>query len=258
MRKIVIAGNWKMNKTRGEALELVNSLKQGFKDNGEVKVIVAPPFTSLQTVSEALKDSTIGVAAQNMYFEREGAYTGEISPLMLKDVGVHYVIIGHSERRKYFYETDEIVNRKIKTAIEYSLTPILCIGESLEERKGGKTFEKIETQIEGALRGLDTDSVKKVIIAYEPIWAIGTGETATPEQAEDVHLFIRKKIAQMYGNSVANYAIILYGGSVKPNNAFSLMRENDIDGVLVGGASLKGDSFLEIIEAGIRVSGGES
>ncbi len=258
MRKIVIAGNWKMHKTKEEALELVNQIKAGFKDNGEVKVIVAPPFTSLPYVREALKDTTIGIAAQNMFYEKEGAYTGEISPLMLKDVGVHYVIIGHSERRKYFCETDEGVNKKIKTALEYSLTPILCIGESLEERKSGKTFEKIETQLEGALRGLSSTDVKKIIIAYEPIWAIGTGETATPEQAEEVHSFIRKKIAQKYGNDVASYAIILYGGSVKPNNAFSLLREDNIDGVLVGGASLKGDSFLQIIEAGIRVSGGES
>ena len=258
MREIVIAGNWKMHKTRGEALELVETIKKGFKDNGEVKVIVAPPFTSLLTVSEALKDSTIGIAAQNMYYEKEGAYTGEISPLMLKDVGVHYVIIGHSERRKYFCETDENINKKIKVALEYSITPILCIGESLEERREGKTFEKIERQIDAAFKNLTPEEAKKVIIAYEPIWAIGTGETATPEQAEEVHSFIRKKIEKIYGNDIATYAIILYGGSVKPNNAFSLMRENDIDGVLVGGASLKGDSFLEIIEAGIRVSGGES
>ena len=258
MRKIVIAGNWKMHKTRSEALELVETIKKGFKDNGEVKVIVAPPFTSLLTVSEALKDSTIEIAAQNMFFEKEGAYTGEISPLMLKDVGVHYVIIGHSERRKYFCETDENVNKKIKVALDYSITPILCIGESLEERKEGKTFEKVEKQIDLAFKDISPENAKKIIIAYEPIWAIGTGETATPEQAEEVHLFIRKKIAKIYGNNIASYAIILYGGSVKPNNAFSLMRENDIDGVLVGGASLKGDSFIEIIKAGIRVSGGES
>ncbi len=255
MRPIVIAGNWKMNKTSEEALELALYLKENFKPAGEIKVIVAPPFTSLKIVSDTLKDTIIEVAAQNMFYEKEGAYTGEISPLMVKDTGAHYVILGHSERRKYFFETDDIVNMKIKSAIDYHLTPIVCVGETLEERKAGEIFKKIGKQVDKAFNGIDKDIANKIIIAYEPIWAIGTGETASPEQAEEVHSFIREKINKKYGKDVSNYAIILYGGSVKPENAYSLLKKENIDGALVGGASLKGESFLKIIEEGKRLKG---
>ena len=255
MRPMVIAGNWKMNKTSEDAKELAVYLKENYKSGGDIKVIVAPPFTSLKIVSETLKDSTIEVAAQNMFYEKDGAFTGEISPLMVKDSGAHYVILGHSERRKYFYETDDLVNRKVKVALDYHIIPIVCVGETLEERKEGRIFDKIGRQIEKAFAGIDEKDAKKIIIAYEPIWAIGTGETATPEQAEEVHSFIRKKITEKYGNDVGNYAIILYGGSVKPENAYSLLKEEDIDGALIGGASLKGESFLSIIEEGKRLEG---
>ncbi len=254
MRKIIVAGNWKMNKTIKESVELVEELKEmGKFDNNKIEMIIAPPFTSLFEVSKTLKNSKIKLSAQNMHYEKSGAFTGEISPTMLKEIGVEYVIIGHSERRHIFGEHDELLNKKLKSAIENGLNPIYCVGERLSEREEGKTFTIIDEQIKKGLSGISPDDIKKMIFAYEPVWAIGTGKTATPEIAEEVHSHIRELIKKEYGNVIGDYVIILYGGSVKPNNAFSLMSENDIDGVLVGGASLDASSFLEIFEEAKRV-----
>ncbi|MCP2519886.1 triose-phosphate isomerase [Candidatus Aminicenantes bacterium AC-335-B20] len=251
MRKPFIAGNWKMNKTVSEAVELVAKLKEIVKDErGEIVVI--PPFTALFEVKKIISGSRIELGAQNLYWKEKGAFTGEISPLMLKDIGCKYVIVGHSERRQHFNETDEIVNLKIKAALENSLIPIFCIGEKLEQRDKGETLNVIERQFEGGLSGIDESKARKIVIAYEPVWAIGTGRTATPEQAQEVHSFIRTKLRKKYGNEIANCAIILYGGSVKPENAHSLIKQKDIDGVLVGGASLEAESFGKIIEEGWR------
>jgi len=253
MRTKIIAGNWKMNKTREEAIDFSKKIKKNYRDDSNMKIIISPPFTSLEIVFETLKDTRIKVAAQNMFYEEEGAYTGEVSPKMIKDTGAQYVILGHSERRKYFYETDDTVNKKLKKALEFSLIPIVCIGENLDEREEGKAFKKIGKQIVSAMADIGKQQIKNVIIAYEPIWAIGTGKTASPEQAEEVHCFIREKIQKKYGNEVAEYAIILYGGSVKPHNAFSLMKKENIDGVLIGGASLDLESFLQIIEEARKI-----
>jgi len=251
MRKPFIAGNWKMNKTIPEAVELVAKLKEFVKEEmGEIVVI--PPFTALSEVKKIISDSKIKLGAQNLHWEEKGAYTGEISPLMLKDIGCEYVIIGHSERRKYFHETNEIINSKIKIALKNSLKPIFCIGEKLQEREKGETFKIINEQLEKGLSGIDKEGLKNIVIAYEPVWAIGTGRTATPEQAQEVHLFIREKLKKNYGNEIASYAIILYGGSVKADNTYSLIKENDIDGTLVGGASLEAESFGKIIEEAWR------
>ena len=246
-RKSLIAGNWKMYKTPGESVEFVKSLIENTKEYNDRDILVCPPFTSLPVVSEILlKNSSIKMGAQNVYFEDEGAFTGEISPVMLKDIGVEYVICGHSERRKIFGETNEIVNKKMKILLEYQMIPILCVGEKIEERKSGRTFDVIRTQVENCLAGLEGQH--QVVIAYEPVWAIGTGLTATPEQAEEVHLFIRKMIEDLYGQETEKAIRILYGGSVKPDNIDLLMRQKDIDGVLVGGASLSIESFVRIIE----------
>ena len=251
MRKPFIAGNWKMNKTIPEAVELVAKLKEFVKEEmGEIVVI--PPFTALSEVKKIISDSKIKLGAQNLHWEEKGAYTGEISPLMLKDIGCEYVIIGHSERRKYFHETNEIINSKIKIALKNSLKPIFCIGEKLQEREKGETFKIINEQLEKGLSGIDKEGLKNIVIAYEPVWAIGTGRTATPEQAQEVHLFIREKLKKNYGNEIASCAIILYGGSVKADNVYSLIKEKDIDGALVGGASLEAESFGKIIEEAWR------
>jgi len=254
MKKPFIAGNWKMNKTVPEAVELVTKLKELVKEErGEVVVI--PPFTALSEVKRIISDGKIKLGAQNLHWEEKGAYTGEISPLMLKDIGCEYVIIGHSERREYFHETDEIINSKIKVALKNSLKPIFCIGEKLEEREKGETIRIIDEQMEKGLSGIDEKGLKNIVIAYEPVWAIGTGRTATPEQAQEVHLFIREKLKKNYGNEIASCAIILYGGSVKADNAYSLIRQEDIDGALVGGASLEAESFGKIIEEAWRAFG---
>jgi triosephosphate isomerase len=246
MRNKVIAGNWKMNKNIPETAELVSGIKNGSIPAG-VEVIICPPFTSLETASTLIKGSEIKLGAQNMYFEESGAYTGEISAEMLKSAGCQYVILGHSERRVIFKETDEVINKKIKKALSSGLKPIFCVGELLEEREKDITKNVIETQVTGGLSGVSAEDMSKIIIAYEPVWAIGTGKTASPAQAEEVHAFIRALIEKLYSKSVADAIIIQYGGSVKPDNAKELLGQADIDGALVGGACLKADSFLGIV-----------
>jgi len=242
-----IAGNWKMNKTVGESLDLVRQLKASLSGIEGVEVAVAPPFTALHAVTAELKDSSIRIAAQDVFWEEKGAYTGEISPVMLKDLDCHYIIIGHSERRQYFSETDETVNRKIKAATGQGLKVIFCIGETLDQREGGRAFSVIERQVEGGLKDLGGEETNALVIAYEPVWAIGTGRTATPQQAEEMHQFIRRKLERLYSQEASERIRIQYGGSVTPENIKGLMTEEDIDGALVGGASLKADTFSRIV-----------
>lgn len=243
MRKPVISANWKMNKTVSEAVSFCDEFVPLVKGVKDVEIIIAPPYTALQSVIERCRETNILVSAQNVFYEEKGAYTGEISPLMLKDIGCEYSIIGHSERRQYFGETNEIINKKLKAALKAGLKAILCIGETLEERNSGKTFDVLDFQIKGALKGI---GLENIVIAYEPVWAIGTGVTATPTQAEEAHQRIRGLLRDIYG-SVADDVRILYGGSVTPENIDSLMAEPDIDGALVGGASLKPESFVKIV-----------
>jgi triosephosphate isomerase len=250
--KPFLAGNWKMHKTIPEAVEMVKALKEESPQLTDAELVVIPPYTMLSEVKKVIEGSTIQLGAQNIFWEEKGAFTGEVSPLMLKDAGCQYVTIGHSERRQYFGETNETVNKKIKAALAHELTPIMCIGESLEEREKGNTMDKVETQINSGLEGLGKDEIRRIVIAYEPIWAIGTGVTATPSQAEEVHSFMRKKLTEKYGNEIASYAIILYGGSVKPANTYSILKENNINGALVGGASLEADSFIQITKEAIK------
>ena len=250
--KPFIAGNWKMHKTIPEAVEMVKALKEESPQLTDAELVVIPPYTMLSEVKKVIEGSTIQLGAQNIFWEEKGAFTGEVSPPMLKDAGCQYVTIGHSERRQYFGETNETVNKKIKAALAHELTPIMCIGESLEEREKGNTMDKVETQINSGLEGLGKDEIRRIVIAYEPIWAIGTGVTATPSQAEEVHSFIRKKLTEKYGKEIASYAIILYGGSVKPANTYSILKENNINGALVGGASLEADSFIQITKEAIK------
>jgi triosephosphate isomerase len=242
-----IAGNWKMNKTVGEAVDLVRELKLSVSGVEGVEVAVAPPFTALDAVRKELEGSSILLAGQNLYWEEKGAFTGEISPPMLREVGCRYVIIGHSERRQFFGETDETVNRRIKTALAHGLKVIFCIGEMLKEREEEKTFSVIERQVEGGLKGLGDREMRNIVIAYEPVWAIGTGKTATPEQAEEVHRFIREKLEKLYSRKISEEIRIQYGGSVTPENIKGLMTQANIDGALVGGASLKAESFSKIV-----------
>ncbi len=248
MRKYIIAGNWKMNKNLSEAIQLVSDLKNELAGKTlNADVIIAPPFVNLETVNSLIEDSVIKLAAQNMHFADSGAFTGEISAQMLKSVGCEYVILGHSERRTIFGETDEMINKKVHQAFANNITPILCCGESLEERENGKAFEIIEGQIKAGLKDLETTQIGNMIIAYEPIWAIGTGKTASPEQAQEIHAFIRKLLTELSNEETANNITIQYGGSVKPNNAKELLSQPDIDGALVGGACLKADSFRDIV-----------
>jgi triosephosphate isomerase len=247
MRKPVIAGNWKLFKTIAEAVALVNELKPLVVANQSVEIVVAPVFTSLSRVSDAIKDSNINMASQDCYWEEEGAFTGEVAPKLLKDAGCSHAIIGHSERRQYFGETDLTVNKKTKAAIAAGLTAIVCVGESLVERESDQTFNVIETQITGGLSGFTERDFSHIVIAYEPVWAIGTGKTASDAQAQEVHAFIRQLIARLFGQAVADAVRILYGGSVKPDNVKGLMSQPDIDGALVGGASLKAESFAAIV-----------
>jgi triosephosphate isomerase len=249
MRRKIIAGNWKMNKTVTEALELVRKLSMELKDIKAVDIIVCPVFTSLYSVSQEIDGSNIKMGAQNLFWEEKGAFTGEVAAGMLKDVDCEYVIIGHSERRNIFKETNEFVNRKLKAALKAKLKPIVCVGERLEERKKNETFNVITSHIDGALADLSADDLKNVVIAYEPVWAIGTGVNATPQQAQQVHAFIRKIIAEHFGSQTAEDLAILYGGSVNPGNIKSLISKPDVDGALVGGASLKADSFVEIVKS---------
>jgi len=240
MRKKFIAGNWKMNKGGKEAVEIAKKIKEGIQDD-KVDVMIAPPFTAISDVGKVLEGGFVKLGAQNMYFEEQGAFTGEISPLFLLDYGVKFVILGHSERRKIFVEDDNLIAKKMESALRFNLTPIICLGETLSERENGKTFAVIEQEL-NAIIPIITGSRKKVIFAYEPIWAIGTGKVATPEEAVEMHKFIRNKLGE-YGKEVR----ILYGGSVKPENAELLLKEEEIDGALVGGASLNPESFLSII-----------
>jgi triosephosphate isomerase len=246
-RKPIIAGNWKMHMTVPEAAELIHGIIPSCKDNTDVEVVVAPPFTAILAVAVMLKETGIKVAAQNMHHEPKGAFTGEVSAGMLVDAGCEYVIIGHSERRQYFHETDESVNMKLAAALDAGLTPIVCVGETLAEREGGKAFEVIERQLVGGLRDIGPKQMEKTVLAYEPVWAIGTGKTATPAEAQEVHAFIRAWLVKTHGEGVASAVRIQYGGSVKPDNVKELMAKEDIDGALVGGASLKADSFAALV-----------
>ncbi|MCP4704676.1 MAG: triose-phosphate isomerase [candidate division Zixibacteria bacterium] len=248
MRQIIIAGNWKMNKTNAEAVDLIKGLLGNEGDGKKVKMVVCPPYTALSEISKVIEGSKISLGAQNVYFEESGAFTGEIAPSMLLTIGVSHVIIGHSERREYFSETDKIVNDKVKLALKTGLIPIVCVGELLEDRENGKTEEVVGAQIDGSLKGLSSDQMKNVVIAYEPVWAIGTGKTASPEMAQDVHRFIRDRLKNNFGD-VAETVSILYGGSMKGSNAAELVSQPDIDGGLIGGASLKAEDFLKIINA---------
>ncbi|KXG74014.1 triose-phosphate isomerase [Thermotalea metallivorans] len=246
MRIPIIAGNWKMHKTIDEAVQFVKEIKDEVKGT-DVEVVICAPFTLLLPLKEAVKDTNIKLGAQNMHWEEQGAFTGEISPVMLKDIGVDYCIIGHSERRQYFHETDETVNKKVHAALKHNIKPIVCVGETLEEREQGKTEEIVKNQIRKALAGVPGAEVTQIVIAYEPIWAIGTGKTATPEQANEVIYQIRETIKELYGEDLCTEIRIQYGGSVKGSNAEEIMNQEDIDGALVGGASLKADEFVQIV-----------
>ena len=241
--KLFIFGNWKMHKTPRESMDFVRTFLEGFERDDRVVVGIAPPFTSLYPLSWELKDKGVELIAQNMHFEEEGAFTGEISPKMIKELGCTYVILGHSERRRMFGEDDAFINKKVISALKHGITPILCVGENLEEREDGRTFDVVRRQLSEGLNGADP---KRIIVAYEPVWAIGTGKNATPSQADEVHRFIKDMLGDVP---------VIYGGSVKPENACSLMRERHVDGVLVGGASLKPESFLSIVEEGKRALG---
>ena len=247
MRKPFIAGNWKMHKTIREAVDLANKLKNAQRGYDDREVVIAPPFPALYAVAEVLKESGIRLSAQNLHEKPEGAYTGEVSAGMLIDAGCEYVIVGHSERRTLFGEKNDVINRKLKTALSFGLRPIFCIGEILEEREEGRTFTVVEQQIKEGLNNLTTDDIRHLLIAYEPVWAIGTGKTAAPEQAQEVHAFIRDVMGKAYGGSVSVDIAVIYGGSVNPGNIGGLMAQEDIDGALVGGASLDIDSFVRII-----------
>ncbi len=250
MRTPIIAGNWKLFKTVGEAVALIDELKPAVSTSVGVEIVIAPVFTALSAVVTATEGSQIKVAAQDCFWEEEGAYTGEVSPKLLKDVGCSHVIIGHSERRQYFGETDETVNRKAKAALADGLTVLMCVGETLAEREAGNTFSVVEKQVTSGLQGLSAADLQQLVIAYEPVWAIGTGRTASDEQAQEVHAAIRSLVAKLYSHEVADAIRILYGGSVKPENVKGLMAQPDIDGALVGGASLKADSFAGIVNFG--------
>ena len=246
MRRKVIAGNWKMNMLPNEAISMITELAPMVKD-ADAEVVLCVPYTDLFYSLLTAQGTNIKIGAQNMHFEEKGAYTGEVSASMLKSIGVEYVIIGHSERRAYFAETDETVNKKVKAAFAHDLRPIVCVGESLEQREQGLAFNVIESQTEKALEGLTNSQVQNTIIAYEPIWAIGTGKTATKEDANEAIKKIREKIAKIYGQNVADGVIIQYGGSMKPENAKDLLNMSDIDGGLIGGASLKAENFASIV-----------
>jgi triosephosphate isomerase len=247
-RKLIIAGNWKMNKTVAEALDLVRDLKIELANIKEVDVVVCPPFTALADVSKAILDSNLRLGAQNMHESNVGAYTGEIAAVMLKEFSVRYVILGHSERRQYQKESDALIAKKALAAHNASLKPIVCVGETLSERESGQTEKVLETQVRGSLEGLSKEQMSETILAYEPVWAIGTGKTATTSQAQDTHAFIRRLLGKLFDENVARRVRIQYGGSVKPSNARELMAQPDVDGALVGGASLESRSFSDIIK----------
>ncbi len=248
MRKPVIAGNWKMYKLLGEAVETALALKSLVANANHCEVVIAPVFVQLKTIADRLEGSNVKIAAQNCSFESQfSANTGEVSADMLKEIGASHIIIGHSERRQFYGETDDTVNRKTKSALLSGLTAIVCVGEMLAEREAGSAENVVKTQLVNSLQGLTTSDMERIIIAYEPVWAIGTGKTATPEQAQEIHAFIRKTLVETHGNEVANATRILYGGSVKPENIKVLMSQTDVDGALVGGASLEANSFAQIV-----------
>ncbi|SFC86264.1 triosephosphate isomerase [Zunongwangia mangrovi] len=249
MRKNIVAGNWKMNNDLAQTQELIADLKKQVSADPAATIMVAPTYTNLYPAFEALKDTPITVAAQNMHQNANGAFTGEISAAMLKSVGVETVILGHSERRAYFKESNELLAEKVNTALENDMTVIFCFGEELEDRKADKHFDLVESQLKESLYHLSKESWKNIILAYEPVWAIGTGETASPEQAQEMHAFIRKSVADAYGSEIAEEVSILYGGSCKPGNAKEIFANKDVDGGLIGGASLKAEDFLAIVNS---------
>ncbi len=251
MRKKFVAGNWKRYTTVGSARQLAPAVGQGPGNENRVTVAVCPPFPYLAAVADAVRGRKVALGAQNLYPEKEGAFTGEVSPAMLLDLGCRYVILGHSERRHILGERDDFINRKVLAAVAAGLQVIFCVGEKLEERDAGSTNAVLDTQVTAGLAGLAADAMKNVVIAYEPVWAIGTGRTATPEQAEEAHAFIRGRVGQLFGDAVAAALVIQYGGSVKPDNAAALMQQPDVDGALVGGASLKAEQFLDIVRAAV-------
>lgn len=248
MRRVIIAGNWKMNKTITESMELANSLKRSLYDVSEIEIAICPPFTSLSDVKEVIMDTNIKLGAQNVCWEREGAFTGEVSCAMLRGVGCEYVIIGHSERRQFFGETNAAVNKKTRAALDAGLKPIVCVGEKLEERKAGEAFDVVKDHVGNSLAGLTREQMLKTVIAYEPVWAIGTGVNATKEQAQEMHRYIRVLLEKMFDAEASKSVRIQYGGSVKPENIKELISQEDVDGALVGGASLKADSFTQIVK----------
>jgi triosephosphate isomerase len=253
-RKKLIAGNWKMNKTSADAVSLARELVAAVGTQPDVEIVICPPFTALEVVAKAIDGSLIKLGAQNMHFEASGAFTGEVSAPMLRAIFTTHVILGHSERRSLFGETDELVNKKLLAALKNQLRPILCVGESLAEREAGSTLKVVQTQTERGLEGVSKDQASTLIVAYEPVWAIGTGKVATTEQAQEVHAFIRGLLTKHYGEAVAQKVRILYGGSMKPANAPELLAQKDIDGGLIGGASLESRSFVELIKAASAVS----
>jgi triosephosphate isomerase (TIM) len=250
MRKRIIAGNWKMHKTVSEAREFLNEVKDKVPAADKVDSVICAPFVALPALVEEAKGTNVKIAAQNMHFEESGAFTGEISPIMLKDLGVEYVVIGHSERREMFNETDETVNKKVLAAFQHGLTPIICVGETLQQRENNETTTLVEKQVKAALAGLTEEQVQQAVIAYEPIWAIGTGKTASSTDANEVCRHIREVVKKEFSETVGESIRIQYGGSVKPANIEELLAQSDIDGALVGGASLEADSFLKLVEAG--------
>ena len=253
IRKKLIAGNWKMNKTSSDATALVQDLVNEVGRSSDVDVVVCPPYTSLEVVGKAIEGSSIKLGAQNMHHEASGAYTGEISAAMLRSIFTNYVILGHSERRTYFGETDAFINQKVLAALKNQLKPIVCVGETLSERESGSTLKVVQTQLEANLEGVSKDLAVNLVIAYEPVWAIGTGKVATTEQAQEVHAFIRSLLVKLFGDAVAQKLRILYGGSMKPANAPELLSQKDIDGGLIGGASLESRSFTDLIKAAAAI-----
>ncbi len=254
VRKYLIAGNWKMNKNAAEAVDLVKELQLEAGDQFLVSVLVCPPFTALESVAGIIEDSSIHLGAQNMHPEPSGAYTGEVSAEMLRHLFVTFVILGHSERRQYFNETDAFINTKVLAALNGSLKPIVCVGETLEEREAERTLEVVSSQVKGCLEGVPEEKADQLVIAYEPVWAIGTGKTATPEMAQEVHALIRGLLKEQFGEVMAERIRILYGGSMKPDNAYELLSQEDIDGGLIGGASLQARAFLKIMESARALS----
>lgn len=246
MRKPIIAGNWKMNLSINDAVKFIEEVKNEVS-NTDVEPVICAPFTFLKDLKQSVKGTNIKIGAQNMHFEDSGAFTGEISAPMLKELDIDYCVIGHSERRQYFAETDETINKKLKQSFKYDIIPILCVGETLEERESGKTNDIVKSQVVADIKGLDKDLVSKLVIAYEPIWAIGTGKTATSEQANEVISYIREVVKELYNDEVSENIRIQYGGSVKPDNVEEIMNQSDIDGALVGGASLKPSDFIKLV-----------